>query len=62
MLQALLSLVAGVGLAFVFGWKMALVVLTVFPLVIFGGTIRMRMKIQGSMRDAKLLEEAGKVG
>jgi hypothetical protein len=60
-LSAVVSMVAGVILAFFFGWKMALLVLAIFPLVGFGGYIRMRLREGGAKNDSQLLEEAGKV-
>lgn len=54
-------MVAGVILAFFFGWKMALLVLAIFPLVGFGGYIRLKLREGGAKNDNQLLEEAGKV-
>jgi ATP-binding cassette subfamily B (MDR/TAP) protein 1 len=60
-LASLLSLVAGFILAFVYGWKMTLLVAVTFPLLIVGQAFRMRFRGVSVKKDNELMEEAGKV-
>ncbi|CDW54497.1 Multidrug resistance protein 1 [Trichuris trichiura] len=50
-----------VVIAFVFGWKLALVVTILVPVMICSSYLDMKIKMRNQRRDDKLLENAGKV-
>ncbi|XP_059164342.1 ATP-dependent translocase ABCB1-like [Physella acuta] len=58
--QSITSMGAGLGIAFAFGWKLALAVLAGVPILALSGMINMKLLKRNQMRDSKLLEEAGK--
>lgn len=60
-LSATMAMVAAIIIAFVFGWKLALVVMTMVPLMIFSGFLSFKLHVNNQARDIKLLEAAGKV-
>ncbi|CAJ0575491.1 unnamed protein product, partial [Mesorhabditis spiculigera] len=45
----------------IFGWKLALILVFIVPLIILSGYFEMKMQFGKKMRDTELLEEAGKV-
>ncbi|KHJ40713.1 ABC transporter, ATP-binding protein [Trichuris suis] len=55
------SLASAVVIAFVFGWKLALVVIILVPVMICSSYLDMKIKMRNQRRDDKLLENAGKV-
>lgn len=59
--SATFSMIAGVVIGFIFGWKMALVVIAMLPVLIASGFIDLKLKMSNQTRDTKLMEEAGKV-
>ncbi|KAL8574859.1 hypothetical protein ACOMHN_044881 [Nucella lapillus] len=60
MLQALTGMVAGVVIAFVYGWKLALVVLGTLPLMGVASAIQMKVMFGNQKADTKHLEVSGK--
>ncbi|XP_055864045.1 ATP-dependent translocase ABCB1-like isoform X3 [Biomphalaria glabrata] len=58
--QSITSMGAGIGIAFAFGWKLALAVLGGVPLLALAGMLNMKLLKANQERDSKLLEEAGK--
>lgn len=60
-LQAVITMIAGVTIAFAFGWKLALVILGTVPILAAAGVIQMKAVMGNQKRDSKLLEEAGNV-
>ena len=62
MVSAGISILAGVIIAFIFGWKLALVVSAMVPIIILAGYIDLYQQMKLLNRDAKMFEEAGKVG
>uniref|UniRef100_A0A5S6QCS5 Bile salt export pump n=1 Tax=Trichuris muris TaxID=70415 RepID=A0A5S6QCS5_TRIMR len=55
------SLVSAVVIAFVFGWKLALVVIILVPIMILSSYLDMKIKMRSQRRDDRLLEKAGKI-
>ncbi|CAJ0949155.1 unnamed protein product, partial [Mesorhabditis belari] len=64
-LPVVISSVVTIGGAIVvglmFGWKLAIVLIFIVPLIILSGYFEMKMQFGKKMRDTELLEEAGKV-
>lgn len=60
-ISAVVSITSGIVIAFIFGWKMALVVIAIFPLAGVAQSLRIKYQEGQHRQDAKLLEEAGKV-
>ncbi|XP_014681412.1 PREDICTED: multidrug resistance protein 1-like [Priapulus caudatus] len=58
-LQAVITMVAGVTIAFAFGWKLALVIMGTIPILAVAGVLQMKAVMGNQKRDSKLLEEAG---
>ncbi|XP_025081232.1 multidrug resistance protein 1-like [Pomacea canaliculata] len=58
--QSLTGVVAGVVIAFVFGWKLALVVLGTMPLMGIASAIQIKVMMGNQKADTKHLEGAGK--
>uniref|UniRef100_A0A914WVT4 ABC-type xenobiotic transporter n=1 Tax=Plectus sambesii TaxID=2011161 RepID=A0A914WVT4_9BILA len=58
--SAAVSISAGIGIAFFYGWKMALVVLVIFPLAGVAESLQVKFQEGRHREDAKMLEEAGK--
>ncbi|XP_071479160.1 ATP-dependent translocase ABCB1-like [Diadema antillarum] len=61
LLQSCVTLAAALVIGFVFGWKLALVVLACVPLLIAAGAIQFKLMQGSQKRDSELLEEAGKI-
>ncbi|KAH9513517.1 Multidrug resistance protein 1 [Bulinus truncatus] len=59
-IQSIASMGAGIGIAFAFGWKLALAVLGGVPILAFAGMVNMKLLKKNQQRDSKLLEDAGK--
>jgi ATP-binding cassette, subfamily B (MDR/TAP), member 1 len=59
--SALVSVGAGVVIAFIFGWQMALLVVAIFPLGGVGQAVENKYFQGRSKEDARELENAGKV-
>ncbi|ESO91246.1 hypothetical protein LOTGIDRAFT_153678 [Lottia gigantea] len=60
MLQSAVSLIAGITIGFVYGWKLALVICAAVPIMALAGALHMKTLSGGQKKDAELLEEAGK--
>ena len=55
------TLVGCLTIAFVSGWKLALVVLAFIPFIIFGSAMEVKVNLGGSAGNSVDSEEAGKV-
>ncbi|CAJ0585224.1 unnamed protein product, partial [Mesorhabditis spiculigera] len=55
------TIIGSLMLAFIFGWKLALCVIPFLPVIIIAQAVEMRMQLGNKLRDARQLEEAGKV-
>lgn len=51
----------GIGIGLYFGWKLALVVLAICPLMAGGLAMRIKYREEGATKDAELFEAAGQV-
>ncbi|KAJ8021877.1 Multidrug resistance protein 1 [Holothuria leucospilota] len=60
-IQSVVTLVAAVVIAFVFGWKLALLVFAAVPLLAMSGAVQMKLLQGNKKRDSELLEDAGKI-
>ncbi|XP_071479162.1 ATP-dependent translocase ABCB1-like [Diadema antillarum] len=59
--QSLVTMTAALAIGFIFGWKLALLILACLPVLAFTGGLQMKI-LQGSQtRDAALIEESGKI-
>ncbi|GFN90381.1 multidrug resistance protein 1-like, partial [Plakobranchus ocellatus] len=58
--QSITSMAAGITIAFWFGWKLALLILAMAPIMILSGVLNMWILKGNQLRDTKLLEDAGK--
>ena len=59
--SAVVTVVAAIVIAFVFGWQLAFLLVAMVPLIIASGYFEMKMQFGKQMRDTELLEEAGKI-
>eukprot|EP00057_Strongylocentrotus_purpuratus_P008762 XP_011663236.1 PREDICTED: multidrug resistance protein 1 [Strongylocentrotus purpuratus] len=59
--QTAVTLAAALVIGFVFGWKLALVVLACVPLLVVAGGLQLKLMQGTQKRDSELLEEAGKI-
>ncbi|KAH7723877.1 hypothetical protein AAVH_08672 [Aphelenchoides avenae] len=50
-----------IAIGFVFGWKLALILLIIVPLIVASGYFEMKMRYGKQLRDTRLLEDAGKI-
>ncbi|KAI1711157.1 ABC transporter transmembrane region domain-containing protein [Ditylenchus destructor] len=60
-ISSLVTLIGAIVIGFVNGWKLALVLLLIVPLIIASGYFEMQQRFGKQLRDTELLEEAGKV-
>ncbi|XP_064647521.1 ATP-dependent translocase ABCB1-like isoform X2 [Lineus longissimus] len=60
-IQSIANLGTGVVIAFVFGWKLTLVVLCFMPLLAVGGFLQVRLLHGYAKGDKKKMEEGGKI-
>ncbi|XP_064599295.1 ATP-dependent translocase ABCB1-like isoform X2 [Liolophura sinensis] len=60
-IQSAVSLVAGLVIAFIFGWELSLVVMGTVPILAIAGFIQMRVVQGNQKRDSGLMEDAGKI-
>ncbi|PAV82741.1 hypothetical protein WR25_16150 [Diploscapter pachys] len=58
---SIISIIAGVSLAFYYGWQMALLIVAILPLFVFGQFLRGRRFSGKSVKSAKDFEESGKI-
>ena len=59
--MSLCSLLAGVIIAFIYSWKLTLVILCFVPLLAIGGFLQMKMLTGAAGKNKVALENAGKV-
>ena len=60
-LQTVTMLVAGLVLAFIYGWQLALVTLAIGPLIVVAGVLQMKF-VSGFQADTKkALEKSGQI-
>ncbi|CAI5451390.1 unnamed protein product [Caenorhabditis angaria] len=59
--NAMVSVIAGLAIAFYYGWQMALVTMAIFPLVAVGQAIEIKFHTGKATNDAKEMENSGKV-
>lgn len=62
MFTALVTLVTSLALAFVFGWKLALALVAIVPILALAGGAQMRVERGSQRRDAHLMTHALQVG
>ncbi len=60
-LTGLITMILGIVMAFVFGWKMALLTVAMLPIIATGSYLSLKIRSGSQRRDAELMEEAGKV-
>lgn len=60
-LMGLCSLLAGIIIAFVYSWKLTLLIIAFLPLVVIGGAMEMKMMAGAAGKNKEALEAAGKV-
>ncbi|KAI6239497.1 Multidrug resistance protein 1A [Aphelenchoides fujianensis] len=60
-ISSVVTLIGAIVIGFVEGWKLALILLTIIPLLCASGYFEMKMQFGKQLRDTELLEEAGKV-
>ncbi|KAI6222555.1 Multidrug resistance protein 1A [Aphelenchoides besseyi] len=60
-ISSVVTLIGAIVIGFVEGWKLALILLTIIPLICASGYFEMKMQFGKQLRDTELLEEAGKV-
>lgn len=61
MISSVISMIVGIVVAFIFGWKLALVITAMTPLLVLSAYLDLRLQMDSHKRDTALLEEAGKV-
>ncbi|XP_059172799.1 ATP-dependent translocase ABCB1-like [Physella acuta] len=61
MLEAASTIVCALCIAFIFGWKLAFVVLSFMPLMIIGGVIQGKVIAGAAKKDKVQLQQAGKI-
>ncbi|XP_052792183.1 ATP-dependent translocase ABCB1-like isoform X2 [Mya arenaria] len=60
-IMALCSVLTGVIIAFVYSWKLTLLIIAFLPLVVIGGALEMQMMQGAAGKNKEALEAAGKV-
>ncbi|KAK7473472.1 hypothetical protein BaRGS_00035301, partial [Batillaria attramentaria] len=61
LLEAVSTMVASLVVAFVFGWKLALVILAFFPVIVIAGTVQGKVIAGSAQSEKSQLQEAGKI-
>ncbi|EYC19304.1 hypothetical protein Y032_0024g1008 [Ancylostoma ceylanicum] len=59
--NSVVSVCCGIGIAFYFGWQMALLTIAIFPLAGVGQAIQMKFMSGRATADAKEMENSGKI-
>ncbi|KAK6746818.1 hypothetical protein RB195_000213 [Necator americanus] len=59
--NCVVSVCAGIGIAFYYGWQMALLTIAIFPLAGVGQAIQMKFMSGKATNDAKEMENSGKI-
>ncbi|XP_035227940.1 ATP-dependent translocase ABCB1-like isoform X2 [Stegodyphus dumicola] len=60
-ISAFVTLAASLAIAFIFGWKLAVALLIVVPILLASGTVQMKILKGNQKRDAELMSDAGEV-
>ena len=60
-LMSVCSLLAGVIIAFIYSWKLSLIVLAFFPFMAIAGALQMKMLTGAAGKNKEALEASGKV-
>ncbi|EDV26960.1 uncharacterized protein TRIADDRAFT_54424 [Trichoplax adhaerens] len=60
-IQSIVSMVAALVIAFVYGWKLALVILGCVPFIVVSGAIQMRVFIGGAKKNKDAADKAAEV-
>lgn len=60
-ISAVVTLGASIIIAFIFGWKLALALLAVVPILLIAGALQMKVLKGHQRRDAELMSNAGSV-
>ncbi|GIY25675.1 ATP-dependent translocase ABCB1 [Caerostris darwini] len=60
-ISAAVTLAASIAIAFVFGWKLALALIVVVPILLVAGAVQMRTLKGNQKRDAELMADASEV-
>lgn len=60
-LAAIVTMGAGLTIAYIFGWKLALAITGAVPILIAGGAIQMKIAKGNQKRDTELMADAGRV-
>lgn len=60
-MSSFITVTAAIGIAFYFGWQLALVILAGFPILMFSGYIQVQVQKSGQKKDAAMMEDAGRV-
>uniref|UniRef100_A0A915LEP4 p-glycoprotein n=1 Tax=Meloidogyne javanica TaxID=6303 RepID=A0A915LEP4_MELJA len=60
-ISSIVTLIGAIAIGFLNGWKLAIILLIIIPLIIASGYFEMQQQFGKKMRDTKLLEDAGKV-
>lgn len=60
-ITTLVSMVAGIGLAFFYGWQMALLIIAILPIVAFGQYLRGRRFTGKNVKSASEFADSGKI-
>lgn len=60
-MSAIVTLTTAVGIAFIYGWKLAIVLVLSVPLIIGAGYQQQMGIRKHQRRDAKFMDEAGRV-
>ncbi|CAL1537463.1 unnamed protein product [Lymnaea stagnalis] len=61
MLEAASTITCAIVIAFVYGWKLAFVVMSFMPLMILGGVVQGQVIAGASKKDKKQLQQAGRI-
>ncbi|GBL74148.1 Multidrug resistance protein 1 [Araneus ventricosus] len=60
-ISAIVTLVASITIAFIFGWKLALALIIVVPILLVAGAVQMKTLKGNQKRDAELMSNASEV-
>lgn len=60
-LASFVSMLAGIVIAFMYGWRLAILLMLILPFFGFGGYLNMKIRHGSQLTDSRMLERAGKV-
>jgi ABC-type bacteriocin/lantibiotic exporter with double-glycine peptidase domain len=60
--MGLCSILTGLIIAFIYSWKLTLLIIAFLPLIMIGGALQMQMLAGAAGKNKEALEAAGKVG